>query len=211
MLIPFNTICKKYGFTPKGILHIGAHEMEERDDYLSLGVNRIIWVDGNLDLVEKCRPIIDAGREKMLHALVYSKDDIEFDFKITNNSQSSSILEFSKHKEYHPQVEFIKSIKMKSKRVDSLLEAESVSPGDFDFVNLDIQGVELQALCGFGDYLEGVKYVYTEINTGEVYKGNDSLEDLDSFLNDQGFDRVETCITPYEWGDAFYIKKQKKQ
>jgi FkbM family methyltransferase len=208
MLIPFNTICKKYGFIPKGILHIGAHEMEERADYLSLGVNKIIWVDGNPDLVEKCRPNIDESHERMLHALVYSEDDLEFDFKITNNSQSSSILEFSKHKEYHPQVEFVRSINMKSKRVDSLLREELVSPSDFDFVNLDIQGVELQALRGFGDYLEGVKYVYTEINTGEVYKDNDSLEDLDFFLYQKGFDRVETYITPYEWGDAFYIKKQ---
>ena len=208
MLIPFNTICKKYGFIPKGILHIGAHEMEERADYLSLGVNKIIWVDGNLDLVEKCRTSIDESHERMLHALVYSEDDLEFDFKITNNSQSSSILEFSKHKEYHPQVEFIRSIKMKSRRVDSLLREELVSPNDFDFVNIDIQGVELQALLGFGDYLAGVKYVYTEINAGEVYKDNDSLEDLDFFLNQKGFDRVETYITPYEWGDALYIKKQ---
>ena len=81
MLIPFNTICKKYGFIPKGILHIGAHEMEERADYLSLGVNKIIWVDGNLDLVEKCRTSIDESHERMLHALVYSEDDLEFDFR----------------------------------------------------------------------------------------------------------------------------------
>ena len=30
---------------------------------------------------------------------------------------------------------------------------------------------------------------------------------MDDFLNTKGFERVETSITPFEWGDAFYIKK----
>lgn len=33
MLIKFNDIVNKYG-NPKGIIHIGAHLMEERSDYI---------------------------------------------------------------------------------------------------------------------------------------------------------------------------------
>lgn len=207
MLISFSTICQKYGFLPSGIIHIGAHEMEERQDYLSHNVKKIIWIEGNPELSEKCSKLINPEEEKVINALVYSENDKEFEFKITNNSQSSSILEFSKHKEYHPHVEFVNSITMKSRRVDSILIESGVIPGEFDFVNLDIQGVELQALKGFGKYLDTVKYIYTEINSGEVYKGNDTLEDMDSYLIDKGFYRAETYLTPYEWGDAFYIKK----
>jgi hypothetical protein len=46
MLIKFNRICKKYGI-PKGIIHIGAHMMEERSDYISKGIKNILWVEAN--------------------------------------------------------------------------------------------------------------------------------------------------------------------
>lgn len=208
MLISFDSLCEKYKFIPKGILHIGAHEMEESKDYLKYNIDNIIWVEGNPELVNSgLDKISSSPNQVILHGIIYSEDDIDIEFKITNNSQSSSILEFGKHKEYHPQVSFVKSMQMKTTRVDNLLSKNNIPVGNFDFVNLDIQGVELQALKGFGKYFEQVKYIYTEVNTGEVYVNNDSMDQMDEFLNSYGFDRVETRITEFEWGDAFYIKK----
>ena len=208
MLISFDSLCEKYKFIPKGILHIGAHEMEESKDYLKYNIDNIIWVEGNPELVNSgLDKISSSPNQVILHGIIYSEDDIDIEFKITNNSQSSSILEFGKHKEYHPQVSFVKSMQMKTTRVDNLLSKNNIPVGNFDFVNLDIQGVELQALKGFGKYFEQVKYIYTEVNTGEVYVNNDSMDQMDEFLNSYGFDRAETRITEFEWGDAFYIKK----
>jgi len=208
MLIEFSHLCQKYQFTPKGIIHIGAHELEEMGQYLSRGVSKIVWVEGNPDLVSRNAHRVDGISQKLFHGLVYSEDGKEVEFNITNNLQSSSILKFGKHKEYHPHVDFVESRKMSTTRVDSLLEKNKINPDEFDFVNLDIQGVELQALKGFGKYLDNVEYIYTEVNSGEVYKNNDSIEDLDSFLEGFGFERVETEMTPFEWGDAFYIRKK---
>ena len=206
MLIEFSHLCQKYQFTPKGIIHIGAHDLEEMSQYLYRGVSKIVWVEGNPDLVSKNSRRVDGTNQKLFHGLVYSEDDKEVEFNITNNLQSSSILEFGKHKEYHPHVDLVESRKMTTTRVDSLLEKNEINPEEFDFVNLDIQGVELQALKGFGKYLDNIKYIYTEVNSGEVYKNNDSIEDLDLFLSEFGFKRVETEMTPFEWGDAFYIR-----
>jgi FkbM family methyltransferase len=206
MLIEFSHLCQKYKFIPKGIIHIGAHNLEEMGQYLSRGVSKIVWVEGNPDLVSRNSYRIDGVDQKLLHGLVYSEDDKEVEFNITNNLESSSILEFGKHKEYHPHVDFVETRRMTTTRVDSLLEKNGVNPEEFDFVNLDIQGVELQALKGFGKYLDNVRYIYTEVNSGEVYKNNDSIEDLDLFLSVVGFKRVETEMTPFEWGDAFYIR-----
>jgi len=206
MLIEFSHLCQKYQFTPSGIIHIGAHELEEMGQYLSRGVSKIVWVEGNPDLVDRNIHRVDSISQKLFQGLVYSEDGKEVDFHITNNLQSSSILDFGRHKEYHPHIDFVESRRMTTTRVDSLLEKNDISPEEFDFVNLDIQGVELQALKGFGKYLDNIKYIYTEINAGEVYKNNDSMEELDSFLGEYGFKRVETEITPFEWGDAFYIR-----
>lgn len=208
MLIPYPDLISKYSFKPKGILHVGAHELEERSDYLASGVEKIIWVEGNPSLVERAQGILkNSNREKVLNGLIHSESDLEVDFKITNNSQSSSILEFGKHKLHHPHVNFIQNLKMKTITLYDLLEKESIPRGEFDFINLDIQGLELQALKGLGDYFFDLKYIYSEINTSEVYKNNDTLDQIDSYLSQFGFSRVEICITEYEWGDAFYLKK----
>lgn len=207
MLIKFKDICEKYKFIPSGIIHVGAHELEEISDYMGMGVNNIIWIEGNPSLIEEgCKKIKDSN-QKLFNALIYDEDGIELDFNITNNLQSSSILEFGKHLEYHPHVEFTHKIKMKTSTIRSLMDRENISPEEFNFINLDIQGVELKALKGLGDYIKNIKYIYTEINTGEVYKENNTLKEMDDFLNSHGFERVETEITPFEWGDAFYIRK----
>jgi FkbM family methyltransferase len=207
MLIPISKIISKYKFIPSGILHVGACQMEEMDDYKTFGVDRVIWIEANPNLVEINESKAKTSGHQLIQGLIYDVDGAEFDFNLTNNLQSSSILDFDKHKHYHPQVEVINTIKLKTTTLKTLLESNDIPRGSFDFINLDIQGVELRALKGLGDYIEDLKFVYTEINTGQVYSNNDVLEDIDKYLESKDFTRVETEITPYEWGDAFYIKR----
>ena len=92
-------------------------------------------------------------------------------------------------------------------RIDTLLKNNGIDEKSYDFLNLDIQGVELRAMISCGSYLDNIKYIYTEVNSGEVYESNDLIENIDTFLSDRGFSRAETAMTEFEWGDAFYIKK----
>ena len=87
MLIEFSHLCQKYQFTPKGIIHIGAHDLEEMGQYLSKGVSRIVWVEGNPDLVSRNAHLVDGISQKLFHGLVYSEDGKEVEFNITNNLQ----------------------------------------------------------------------------------------------------------------------------
>jgi len=206
MLIEFSHLCRKYNFVPKGIIHVGAHDLEEMGPYKLQGVSRTVWIEANPDLVHKNLGRVDGKDHQLFHGLVYSEDGLDLEFKITNNTQSSSVLDFSKHEHYHPHVKFTESRVIKSVTVKTLLNSNQISPEEFDFVNLDIQGVELRALKGFGEYLDHIKYIYTEVNSGEVYKGNDTIQDLDEYLFGFGFKRVETEMSPFEWGDAFYIR-----
>lgn len=207
MLIKLSEICNKYQIKPKGVLHVGACQMEELEDYKSEGISTVIWVEGNPDLVKANEDRARSEGHLLLHGLIYDEDDLVVDFNLTNNIQSSSILKFGKHSSYHPNVVVTDSIKLKTRTLKTLFDSHSIDPSSVDFINLDIQGVELKALKGFGKYMDNIKYIYTEINSGNVYEGNDLIGDIDKFLSDMGFDRVETKMTEYEWGDAFYIKK----
>ena len=50
MLISLESIIKKYNPNIKGILHLGAHLLEEKSDYDRFNIKDVIWVEGNPNL-----------------------------------------------------------------------------------------------------------------------------------------------------------------
>ena len=89
-------------------------------------------------------------------------------------------------------------------RLDSLLTHEDL----FDFVNIDIQGAELQALVGMGDLLVQCRWLYLEVNKTQVYKDCAMVGDIDKYLETQGFRRVHTLwVRGAGWGDALYARR----
>jgi len=79
---------------------------------------------------------------------------------------------------------------------------------DYNFLNLDIQGVELKALKGMEEYLNKVDYIYTEVNSDYVYEKCAIIGEVDEYLLKFGLHRVETkWCGDCRWGDAFYIRK----
>jgi FkbM family methyltransferase len=210
MLIPFNTIYKKYDLKIRGILHLGAHLLEEKPDYDAKNISKVVWIEGNPIIAQQSKAKADGVIHKVYNYLISDTDDEEVEFNIANNGQSSSILKLGKHSMYHPDVVYTNTIKAKTKTLKSIIEDNSLDINDYNFLNIDLQGVELKAIRGLGNYLHYVDYVYTEVNSGNVYEGNDLIGDIDSYLYDYGFERVETEFTGAEWGDAFYIKKVKR-
>lgn len=207
MLITYHDLITKYGIKVSGILHVGAHECEELKDYLNGGVasNNIYWVEGQEVLVNDMK---NRGIPNIYHALIDDEDCKEVTFNISNNGQSSSILEFGSHSTHHPHVHYVSSHKQKTIRLDSLIEQNNIPIEGLNFLNLDIQGVELRALKSMEKYLQHIDYIYTEVNIEEVYKGCDSIEEIDKYLKKFGFERRDARIyQQYGWGDAFYIKK----
>jgi FkbM family methyltransferase len=96
----------------------------------------------------------------VIEAVVRSEDDKDFKLNIASSSASTSLLEFGTHSIIYPSISMIDSIDVKTARLDSLLTHEDL----FDFVNIDIQGAELQALVGMGDLLVQCKWLYLEVS-----------------------------------------------
>lgn len=204
MLIQFNEIIKKYG-KPKGVIHIGAHLMEERKDYLSNGLYNTIWIEANPKIYSNIKDT--SKNEIVFNYAISDVNDVPLKLNVTNNGQSSSIFELDLHKKHHPHIFVSEILEVKSKRMDTLIVENGINIDDYDFVNLDIQGAELLAIKGFGEFLNKINYIYTEINTNYLYKNCALINEIDDYLNEYGFVRTETLLTNYEWGDALYIKK----
>ena len=106
-MISLHDLVQKYNVVFKGVLHVGAHECEELNDYLKyLPINKILWVEGLEDKVQQCKNTFPGVLIE--HAVV--SDTVEtVTFNRANNGQSSSILEFGLHKHFHSHVHYVSS------------------------------------------------------------------------------------------------------
>ncbi len=207
MLIPFKDIYKQFNLKISGILHVGAHECEELSAYQSHNINpkQIYWVEA---MEHKVLLMKSQNVPNIYQAFVDDVDNKEIIFNVSNNGQSSSLLDFGTHTIHHPEVKFTGTIQGKTKRLDTLIEENNIPIQHLNFLNLDIQGVELRALKSMEKYLSHVDYIYTEINTDYVYKDCNLVGEIDEYLKKFGFTRVSTKIASnFGWGDAFYIKQ----
>jgi hypothetical protein len=123
-------------------------------------------------------------------------------FYIANNGMSSSALRFGTHEVHHPGIHFESSLELETARLDSVLDRAA----EWDLVNLDVQGAELRALQGLGDLISQVRWVYTEVNEEPVYEACALLGEIDIWLGEKEFTRVDTAMTPFGWGDALYAR-----
>ena len=204
MLIKIQHLFKQYNLAIKGILHIGAHECEESSDYQNIGVPKemVIWIEA---LQEKVNQMSPAGH-RIYQLVAHDKDNEPVTFNITNNYQSSSILPLQEHLKEHPHIHVTERRNLTTTRMDTFYTQQDI-PKDFaNFINLDIQGNELAALIGMGNILNNVDYIYTEVNTKHLYKDCCLLGEIDEFLKEKGFKRVNISMTKHGWGDAFYMK-----
>jgi hypothetical protein len=206
--IQISTILKYYDIQIKGILHVGAHECEEKSMYNTtwkIPDTDIVWIDANEDLIKKNTA---AGIPNCFSAVL---DETEHDavFHITNNGQSSSLLEFGTHSDDYPWCVVTENRTVKTQTLNQFFQRNSLNPAKYNIWNFDIQGVELQVLRGSKELLQYADAIYSEVNTDDVYKGCGKLDELDTLLKDHGFERVITKMTGAKWGDALYVRKNK--
>lgn len=174
---------------------------EELSAYEDLGWGKVFWIEAQKELAENLKRLLQKSRHEVIHAAIWDVDNIELKLNITNNSQSTSLLELGTHKSDYPEITVSRVEVVRTKRVDSIFTSETVP----DFINLDIQGAEIQALKSFGELLHDVKYIYCEVNKKEVYVGCANIGEIDSYLSQYGFSRIITKWVPFKgWGDAYY-------
>lgn len=204
MLIP--DVFQKYSIWPKGIIHIGAHECEERFIYRAARVSddRVLWIEAQPDIVARMKAT--APELNIAQAVVTDTDDADISFMVTNNSQSSSCLALEKHRIHHPCVSESRHIELKTVTLPTLLARLGVDPAKYDFLAMDIQGSELHALRGMESILGGLVGIYMEVNEEELYKGCGLLPEVITFLEKQGFELKEKCMTKWGWGDALFMR-----
>jgi len=206
MLINFTNLYKKYNMNIRGIVHIGAHYGEEIQEYIDNGIQNITVFEplsNNFDILAKRLQNVNADIQGHQVALGSQKRMATM-YLSSNEAQSSSILKPKDHLQHHPDVLFNGTEEVE---VDLL---DNYDLRNANFMNVDVQGYELEVFKGANETLKNIDYIYCEVNRGEMYEGNPMVEELDEFLGQYRLKRVETHWpeTWYKWGDALYIKNK---
>jgi len=176
-------LSKYWNIAPTGVLHVGAHLGEEASDYEKFGWTPTIWVEAQPNLVQALNSKLDSSMHKIIEAAIWEEDGVPLRLHVASNSQSTSLLNFGTHADSYPDITFVSEIEVITVRLDSIIKTEEMP----NFINLDIQGVELPAIKSLGKLLLSVDYIYTEVNKTEVYEGCTLVTELDEHLLINGF------------------------
>jgi FkbM family methyltransferase len=207
MMMPFDELVSKHNIEIKGVLHVGASTGQERFIYDKYTKGKVVWVEAiprvYADLVFN---IEEFENQIALNLCVSNVDGEQVEFNVSNNeSQSSSILELAHHSTIHPEVHYTHKLKMVTSRLDTALK--NINIECINFLNIDLQGAELLALQGLGEYINQFDWALLEVNKQETYKECVLIDDLDYFMLQKGFERVETGNWVADtWTDALYKK-----
>ena len=205
-------VLNKYNIIPNGIIHIGAHLGEEKNLYdMYKTIEKTIWIEANPYLIENLQKnvindiVINEALSNEVKECIFN---ITSNSQDLNNNQSSSLNDLDYHLIAHPSVYISKKITVKTNTMKNIIIEKNINMNNYDFINIDTQGSELEILKGFEEYLDNIKYIYAEINVKKLYKDIALLSELDDYLYKKGFIRVETVIhEDVGWGQGFYIRK----
>ena len=203
MIFNFNDLNTKYNFNIEGVIHIGGHHGQEYDLYKTLNVPILFFEPiTNSFNVLKNKINNDLNVLAFQCALGNENKTISMNVEIANNGQSSSILKPKKHLEQYPHITFDFTEEVSMFRLEDL----DIDFSKYNFINIDVQGYELEVFKGTNTVLKNINYIISEINRDEVYENCPHVDDLDKYLSQFNFKRVETNWAGDTWGDALYIK-----
>jgi FkbM family methyltransferase len=203
MILELEDLVKKYNMNVSGVIHIGAHYGEEVSNYVNLGIDDIVLFEPlkeNFEVLKNNVSELNANITGYCVALGNKNQNVNM-FLSSNNLESSSVLKPKIHLNLHPEVVFSGEELVEMKRLDDFLFE------NYNFINLDVQGYEMEVLKGAQKTLKNIDYLYCEVNRNEVYEGNAYIGEIDNYLSNYNMRRVETSWW-YDgpWGDALYIK-----
>jgi FkbM family methyltransferase len=206
MLFNFLQLQQEYNLKIKDIIHVGGHFGEEVKIYKDGVPDRFIEIfephpitfqyllkTANTFNNINCHNVALGSQEKTMTLYVEN----------ANNGQSNSLLKPKVHTQQYPHIIFNETVNVNVKTLDSFNYTSN-----FNFLNIDVQGFELEVLKGSVTTLQHIECIICEVNNVELYENCCKVGDIDNFLEQFNFKRVKTNWEGTTWGDALYVKSR---
>lgn len=209
MLLNLQNIIKTYKLDIKGVIHIGGYVGEEATLYRELGINRAIFFEPQKHLYEILK-LRAQGYHVFNIGLGNFDGTVDLNVSHTDGGisngcgASSSILAPKKHLEQYPHIRFDKIEQIKVRRLDDFLSENHIKCEKYNFLNIDVQGYELEVLRGSASTLSHIDGIICEVNRAELYEGCPFFEHIVDFLEPFGFEPKIVDWSGGSWGDCYF-------
>jgi FkbM family methyltransferase len=208
-----NLLEQVYGIRPTGIIHVGANNGQEVPSFRASGARPVLLFEPLAEpfanLERAC-----AGAEEFypIRACLADVADRTVPFHVASNGgKSSSYLPPAEHVAIAPNVTFDRVETMTTETLDravaKLVRERGIDPARLDYIGLDTQGSEMDILRGGQETLARAKCVYTEVNFGNLYRGDTGLYDAIALMRGWGFDLYHLAMAGRGWGDALFLRR----
>lgn len=174
-------------FTPRVIYDIGAyHGTWTIDARKIFPTSQYFLFEANPDNA----PVLQASGEHYFIAAL-ARDERQAAFYVPKSDVSATGASLYREQTVHYLGERARVVKLTTRRLDTLAtEHDLPSP---DLVKLDVQGAELDVLCGAGSLLLNCSALIAEVSLLQGNEGAPLAAEVIASINDHGFKCVDIC------------------
>jgi FkbM family methyltransferase len=195
----------RLGLPIHGIVHVGANDGQEVEYYLQVGIKRILCFEPLLEAFEKFHGKYGHIPGVLIKLCALANFDGQAEFKVTQaEGCGSSLLDpliQAEDMPLHYVVEARRTVHVS--RFDTLVTEAEVDPSLYNCLVVDVQGMELPVLQGFGSHLLDFDCLCVECSGKPIYVGEVEAEAVLDYLGHFGF----RAISPIQdHGDVLFVR-----
>ena len=202
MLLSLEDLINKYNCNINGVIHIGGHHGEEHELYKKHNIKNIIYFEPINSSYQILKNKVKDEAIVVNKALGNDTKKVEMNVEKNNQGQSSSILNPKIHLQQYPWIHFTEKEEVEMIKLDDF----EINKNNYNFINIDVQGYELEVFKGAKNILNNIDYIVSEVNRAEVYEGCPHIKDLCDFLKQFNFELQEVVWAGETWGYGFFKK-----
>jgi FkbM family methyltransferase len=209
MLLNLTELIYKHGLKIRGAIVVGAHHFTEEQEYRRNGINDFILIEpASAALEVLLSKFRDDSSIKIFNNAcgAFIDEKIKLFTEKNNNGQSNSLLRPKNHLTQYESITFEGEEEVSVVPLDFI----SFRRNDFNFLSMDVQCFEMEVLKGAKETLKTIDYIMSEVNKpgAELYEGCTDIDQMDAFLSEFGFVRVEEPKwIGGTWSDSLWVKK----
>jgi FkbM family methyltransferase len=187
----------------KGIIQVGANSGQEVGLFKKF-TNNIILIEPIPQLANYLNQIYP-NCLVIPHGLGSTNTQMDL-YLASNGGESSSVLKPINHIIYYPDVKFNNLIKIQIRTFESLIDEYNIDMNNFNILISDTQGYDLEAIKGFGLYINNFELIIAEYINSDLYENDASLEDMVNYLTPLGFKLIDTFDENLGAGNVVFKK-----
>lgn len=195
------------------ILDVGSRDCKQSIEFYNRFPNsRIYAFECNPNTLPICRKNIEKYRDRITliegavadydgEIMFYPIDQQKTKTSWEDGNPGASSL-FKSNGSYTAEHYVQNEIKTNCHRLDTVLKQHGVN--SVDIIWMDLQGAELMAFQGLGDFINAVNYIHTEVCHRPIYSGQALFKDIHEYLTSKGMKLKKNLALSGWFEDAIY-------